>query len=106
MKEIAELQSKILNILLPQDHLKMRKHKFLKKKKTKKIIQEYSHSDFGEIEIKDIPRVKKLASSYLMNSWSNIPHVTNHDEADITEMEDFRSSLTDIYTGEKRKLPH
>ena len=39
-----------------------------------------------------------------MNSWSNIPHVTNHDEADITEMEDFRSSLTDIYTGEKKKI--
>ena len=51
-----------------------------------------------------MPRVKKLASSYLMNSWSTIPHVTNHDEADITEMEDFRSSLTDIYTGEKKKI--
>ena len=74
-------------------------------KKTKKF-QEYSHSEFGEIEIKDMPRVKKLASRYLMNSWSNIPHVTNHDEADITEMEDFRNSLTDIYTGEKKKLHH
>ena len=39
-----------------------------------------------------------------MNSWSNIPHVTNHDEADITEMEEFRSSLKDIYTGEKKKI--
>ena len=39
-----------------------------------------------------------------MNSWSNIPHVTNHDEADITELENFRSSLTDIYTGEKKKI--
>ena len=37
-----------------------------------------------------------------MNSWTNIPHVTNHDEADITELEEFRSSLTDIYTGEKK----
>ena len=73
-------------------------------KSNEKIKQEYSHSEFGEIEIKDIPRVKKLASSYLMNSWSSIPHVTNHDEADITEMEDFRSSLTDIYTGEKKKI--
>ena len=33
-----------------------------------------------------------------------IPHVTNHDEADITEMESFRSSLTDMYTGEKIKI--
>ena len=72
--------------------------------KTEKVKIEYQHSDFGEIEIKDIPRVKKLSSKYLMNSWSNIPHVTNHDEADITEMEEFRSSLTDIYTGEKKKI--
>ena len=64
----------------------------------------YSHSEFGEIETKDIPRIKKLSSKYLMNSWTNIPHVTNHDEADITEMEEFRNSLTDIYTGEKKKI--
>ena len=69
----------------------------------KKIKQEYLHSEFGEVEIKDIPRVKKLSSKYLMNSWTNIPHVTNHDEADITEMEEFRNSLTDIYTGQKEK---
>ena len=72
--------------------------------KNEKIKQEYSHSEFGEIEIKDIPRVKKLSSKYLMNSWTNIPHVTNHDEADITELEEFRTSLTDIYTGEKKKI--
>ena len=69
-----------------------------------KIKQEYSHSEFGEVEIRDIPRVKKLSSKYLMNSWSKIPHVTNHDEADITELEEFRTSLTDIYTGEKKKI--
>ena len=68
-----------------------------------KIELEYSHSDFGEVDIKDIPRVKKLSSKYLMNSWTKIPHVTNHDEADITELEEFRTSLTDVYTGEKKK---
>ena len=73
-------------------------------KSPKKINLEYAHSEFGEIETKDMPRVKKLASTYLMNSWSNIPHVTNHDEIDITELEDFRNSLTDIYTGEKKKI--
>ena len=73
-------------------------------KSNEKIKQEYSHSEFGEVEIKDIPRVKKLSSKYLMNSWTNIPHVTNHDEADITELEEFRTSLTDIYTGEKKKI--
>ena len=70
----------------------------------KKISNEFAHSDFGNIEIQDIPRVKKLASSYLSNSWTTIPHVTNHDEADITEMETFRNSLTDNYTGEKIKI--
>ena len=69
-----------------------------------KVKHEYLHSEFGEIEIKDIPRVKKLSSKYLMNSWTNIPHVTNHDEADITELEEFRASLTDIYTGKKKKI--
>ncbi len=73
-------------------------------KNNQKIRQEYSHSEFGEIEIKNIPRVKRLSSKYLINSWTNIPHVTNHDEADITELEDFRESLTDIYTGEKKKI--
>ena len=70
----------------------------------KKIVSEFSHTDFGEVEIKDIPRVKKLASTYLVNSWTTIPHVTNHDEVDITEMEDFRASLTDMYTGERKKI--
>ena len=70
----------------------------------KKIELEFEHHEFGSVEKKDIPRVKKLASTYLMNSWSNIPHVTNHDEADITELENIRSSLTDIYTGEKKKI--
>jgi pyruvate dehydrogenase E2 component (dihydrolipoamide acetyltransferase) len=76
----------------------------IKDNKTNKIKNEFEHSDFGEIEIKDIPRVKKLSSTYLTNSWTTIPHVTNHDEADITEMENFRSSLTDVYTGEKIKI--
>ena len=73
-------------------------------KNNEKIKQDYNHSEFGEVEIKDIPRIKKLSSKYLMNSWMSIPHVTNHDEADITELEEFRTSLTDVYTGEKKKI--
>ncbi len=76
-----------------------------KDSKNEKVIKsEYQHSDFGEIEIKDLPRVKKIAAPHLVNSWTNIPHVTNHDEADITEMEEFRSSLKDNYSGEKIKI--
>ena len=75
-----------------------------KESKPNKIKNEFDHSDFGEIEIKNMPRVKKLSSTYLVNSWTTIPHVTNHDEIDITEMEQFRGSLTDMYTGEKKKI--
>ena len=69
-----------------------------------KIKNEYNHSDFGEVEIKEVPRVKRIAAPHLVNSWKNIPHVTHHDEADITEMEEFRSSLTDSFTGERKKI--
>jgi pyruvate dehydrogenase E2 component (dihydrolipoamide acetyltransferase) len=73
--------------------------KALKKKKI--ISQEYNHSEFGEIEKKPIPRIKKIAGPHLQKSWSEIPHVTQHDEVDITEMETFRRSLRNLYTGEK-----
>ena len=65
---------------------------------------EYDHADFGEIDVKDIPRIKKLAAPHLVNSFNTIPHVTHHDEIDITEMEEFRNSLTDHYNGEKLKI--
>ena len=67
----------------------------------KKYKDEYSHEEFGEIEIKDMPRVKKLSGPQLVRSWTEIPHVTQHDEIDITEMEQFRTSLFDHFTGEK-----
>ena len=67
----------------------------------KKYKDEYSHEEFGEIEVKDMPRVKKLSGPQLVRSWTEIPHVTQHDEIDITEMEQFRTSLFDHFTGEK-----
>ena len=70
----------------------------------KKYVEEYSHEEFGEIQIKDVPRVKKLSGPHLVRSWTEIPHVTQHEEIDITEMEQFRSSLYDYYTGEKIKV--
>ena len=76
----------------------------VEKKETLKYVEEYSHEEFGEISIKDIPRVKKLSGPHLVRSWTEIPHVTQHEEIDITEMEQFRSSLYDYYTGEKIKV--
>ncbi len=66
--------------------------------------EEYPFEEFGEIEIKDFPRVKKLSGPQLVRSWTEIPHVTQHEEIDITEMEQFRSSLYDYYTGEMIKV--
>jgi pyruvate dehydrogenase E2 component (dihydrolipoamide acetyltransferase) len=65
-----------------------------------KEIQKYDHSEFGEVDIQPIPRIKKIARPHLVKSWTEIPHVTQHDEVDITEMEQFRNSLRDIHTGE------
>ena len=72
----------------------------------KKIItkNEYEHSEFGAVEIKDIPRIKRLSGPHLVKSWSEIPHVTQHEEIDVTEMEKFRSSLKDLHTGQKMSI--
>ena len=72
--------------------------------KNKVHKEEFSHEEFGEIEIKDIPRVKRLSGPQLVRSWTEIPHVTQHEEIDVTEMEQFRSSLYDYYTGEIIKV--
>jgi len=95
-----------LGRVIENDIKKFIKEKRLPEKKDegKKTELEYPHSEFGEIEIKDIPRIKKISAKHLQNSWQTIPHVTNHDEADITEMESFRISLKDIYTGERKKI--
>ena len=48
---------------------------------------------FGPVESKPLSRIKKLAGANLHRNWVMIPHVTNHDEADITELEAFRVEL-------------
>ena len=50
-------------------------------------------SKFGEIEERPLGRIKKLTAIHLTRSWLNVPMVTHHDVADVTEMENFRQSL-------------
>jgi pyruvate dehydrogenase E2 component (dihydrolipoamide acetyltransferase) len=50
-------------------------------------------SKFGPIEEKPLSRLKKLSGPHLHRAWLNIPHVTHTDEADITELEEYRKSL-------------
>tara|TARA_B100001179_G_C18541036_1_gene381613 strand:+ start:157 stop:1068 length:912 start_codon:yes stop_codon:yes gene_type:complete len=73
-------------------------------KKQTTLSQQYDHSKYGEIDVQPIPRIKKIAGPHLEKSWREIPHVTHHDEADITEMELFRKSLRDIHTGENKSI--
>lgn len=50
-------------------------------------------SQFGETERVELSRIKKISGKHLTACWLNIPHVTQFDEADITELEAFRASL-------------
>ncbi len=56
-------------------------------------LPEIEFSQFGEIETVSLSRIKKRSGPHLHAAWLNIPHVTHHDEADITELEAFRQSL-------------
>jgi pyruvate dehydrogenase E2 component (dihydrolipoamide acetyltransferase) len=48
---------------------------------------------FGPVESKPLSRIKKISAANLHRNWVMIPHVTSHDEADITELEEFRVRL-------------
>ncbi len=50
-------------------------------------------SKFGEIETLALNKIKRLTGANLSRAWLNVPHVTHHDEADITELEAFRQAL-------------
>ncbi|MBR9879432.1 MAG: pyruvate dehydrogenase complex dihydrolipoyllysine-residue acetyltransferase [Gammaproteobacteria bacterium] len=56
-------------------------------------IPDQDFSQFGEIEEKQMGRLMKMGANNLHRSWVNIPHVTQFDEADITELEAFRKSM-------------
>lgn len=61
-------------------------------------------SQFGETETVDLSRIKKVSGQHLSKCWLNVPHVTQFDEADITEMEAFRQSMKDQAAKEGIKL--
>src|SRR5438132_293088 len=50
-------------------------------------------SKFGPVESKPLSRIKKISGANLHRNWVMIPHVTNHEDADITDLEDFRVRL-------------
>ncbi|MGY3266943.1 dihydrolipoyllysine-residue acetyltransferase [Lysobacter sp. HA35] len=48
---------------------------------------------FGEIEVRELSRIRKLSGANLARNWAMIPHVTQHDDADITQLEELRVAL-------------
>jgi pyruvate dehydrogenase E2 component (dihydrolipoamide acetyltransferase) len=56
-------------------------------------IPEIDFSRFGEVERAKLSRIRARGAENLRRSWLNVPHVTQHDEADVTELEAFRTSL-------------
>ena len=52
-------------------------------------------SRYGEVELQQLSRIQKISGSYLHRNWVSIPHVTQSDQADITDMEAFRKANAD-----------
>ncbi|CAN1608097.1 AceF Pyruvate/2-oxoglutarate dehydrogenase complex, dihydrolipoamide acyltransferase (E2) component, and related enzymes [Candidatus Pelagibacterales bacterium] len=80
---------------------KVNKEVAIKKIETKEEKLPYEHGEFGEIDIQKIPRIKRLSGPHLVKAWNEIPHVTQFDEIDVTDMEHFRKNLIDLNTKEK-----
>ena len=58
-------------------------------------LQPVDFSKFGPVEAKPLSRIKKLSGAFLHRNWLSIPHVTQHEEADITELEAFRKAQSE-----------
>jgi pyruvate dehydrogenase E2 component (dihydrolipoamide acetyltransferase) len=58
-------------------------------------LPEVDFAKFGEIEVRPLSRIQKISGPRLLASWLNIPHVTQNDEADLTELEARRQKLKD-----------
>ena len=56
---------------------------------------EFDFTEFGEVEISKLSRIQKLTASYLHRNWLMIPHVTHHDQLDITETESHRKTFSE-----------
>jgi len=77
------------------------KEEVIKKIEIKEEKLPFEHEEFGEIDIQKIPRIKRLSGPHLVKAWNEIPHVTQFDEVDVTDMEHFRKNLIDLNTKEK-----
>src|SRR6202522_2861344 len=56
-------------------------------------VPEVDFASFGPVDIKPLSRIQRISGARLQASWINLPHVTQHDEADITDMDAARTAL-------------
>ena len=68
-------------------------------------IQLPDFTKFGEVEIVPLSRVRKRAAQNLHRSWLNVAHVTQHDEADVTDLESFRRDFNHRHAKEEKLSP-
>jgi len=67
-------------------------------------LPEVDFSRYGEIERQALTRIQKISAGHLHRNWVGIPHVTQHDEADITDMESFRKANAEEAAAQGFKL--
>jgi len=67
-------------------------------------LPEMDFSRYGEIERQSLTRIQKISAGHLHRNWVGIPHVTQHDEADITDMESFRKANAEEAAAQGFKL--
>ena len=65
-------------------------------------VPDQDFSKFGEIETVALTKIQKVTAANMQRSWLNVPHVTQFDDADITDLEEFRNTLK--AEGEKRGI--
>ena len=63
-------------------------------------MPEIDFSQFGDIETQPLTKINKLTGQFLHRNWVTVPHVTQFDEADITELEKFRKQLNEEHKNE------
>ena len=67
-------------------------------------MPEIDFSQWGETDIKPLTKINKLTGQNLHRNWVTVPHVTQFDEADITDLEDFRKSMVAEYKDNGIKI--
>ena len=67
-------------------------------------MPEIDFGQWGDVETKPLTKINKLTGQFLHRNWVTVPHVTQFDEADITDLEDFRKSMVAEYKDRGVKI--